>query len=484
MPNSPKNMREFITLLEKEGEIRYVDSEVSAYLEIAALSEVEMKKEGGGKALFFRNVSSNSMPVCVNLFGSFKRICLAMGVNNIEEIPKRIRNLIDSASMKKSFSFQNAFSIIKDVVSLKPNIVKKSRSQEEILGNADLTSLPILTTWKEDGGPFITLPIVITKSLKDGLYNAGMYRVQVYDEKTAGMHWHRHKVGASHYREYKEAGERIMPVNVVLGGPPALTYASTAPLPPQLDEYKFTSFLTSSALPLVKAKTNSLLVPADAEIVIEGFIDTTEEYKLEGPFGDHTGYYSPADYYPVFHVTAITKAKDALYPATVVGPPPMEDYYLGYLTARVFLPLIQTILPEVVDYFMPTWGVFHNALFISIKKEYPAHARKVANAIWGLGMLMLTKVIVVFDADVNIHDDREALWIALNNIDVKRDVFFSEGPLDELDHSVSIPTVGGKMGIDATVKTKEEGVYRDYPKRLLRENDFLESLKSRFADFF
>ena len=339
--------------------------------------------------------------------------------------------------------------------------------QEVVLrGDAvNLDEIPFLTTWPGDGGRYITLPMVITRDPARGIRNVGMYRIQVLGRDTLAMHWQRHKVGAAHWREMAAAGER-MPVVIALGGDPASIYSGSAPLPPTIDEFLFAGFLRREPVDLTRAVTCDLEVPSEAELVLEGYIDPAEPLVMEGPFGDHTGFYSLADYYPKVHVTAVTARRDPIYPATLVGRPPMEDFYLGHATERIFLPLLRLTVPEIVDYHMPAPGIFHNLVFVSIDKQYPGQAYKVMNALWGQGLMSLAKVIVVVDKDVNVRDPDEAWWIALNNIDPERDVRFTMGPMDVLDHSSRGFTYGSKMGIDATRKWKEEGFDREWPERI------------------
>jgi 4-hydroxy-3-polyprenylbenzoate decarboxylase len=332
----------------------------------------------------------------------------------------------------------------------------------------DLRDLPIITCWPEDGGPYITLPQVITIDPRSGVRNVGMYRVQVLGKNLLAMHWQRHKVGAAHWRDMASRGER-MPVAVALGGDPASIYSASAPLPPAVDEYLFAGFLRRKPVALAKAVSIDLDVPAEAEIVIEGYIDPAEPLVVEGPFGDHTGFYSLADRYPAVHVTAITRRRSPVYPTIIVGRPPMEDYYLGHATERIFLPLLRMNLPEIVDYHMPAAGIFHNLVLVSIDKQYPGQAWKVMNALWGLGLMSLAKVIVVLDKDVNVQDPDEAWWVALNHIDPERDVRFTMGPIDVLDHASRAFTYGSKMGIDATTKWKEEGFTREWPRRIVMD---------------
>jgi 4-hydroxy-3-polyprenylbenzoate decarboxylase len=336
--------------------------------------------------------------------------------------------------------------------------------------DVDLSRLPILTCWPGDGGPYITLPQVVSRDPQSGVRNVGMYRVQVLERALLAMHWQRHKVGAAHWREMARRGES-MPVAIVLGGDPASIYSASAPLPPNIDEYIFAGFLRRKPVKLAKAVTNDLLVPAEAEIVIEGHIDPADPLVMEGPFGDHTGFYSLADEYPGVHVDAVTMRERPVYPTTIVGRPPMEDYYLGHGTERIFLPLLQLTVPEIVDYHMPAAGIFHNLVFVSIDKQYPGQAWKVMNALWGMGLMSLAKVIVVVDKDVNVRDPDEAWWVALNNIDPERDTRFTMGPIDVLDHASRAFTYGSKMGIDATTKWKEEGFDREWPTKIVMDDE-------------
>jgi 4-hydroxy-3-polyprenylbenzoate decarboxylase len=343
--------------------------------------------------------------------------------------------------------------------------VRSAPCQEVIVeGDAvDLTRLPIMTSWPADAGPFITMPMVITKDPETGVQNLGMYRMQVTGPRTTFMHWQRHKGGAAHYRRYRERGEARMPVVVALGADPATMYTPTAPLPPGIDEYLFSGFLRRTPLHVTEATTCELRVPAEADIVLEGYVDPQEPLGMEGPFGDHTGFYTPADRFPNFHVERITRRRNAVYPSTIVGRPPMEDFYLGGATERIFLPLLRMTQPEVIDYHMPAEGIFHNLVFVSIRKEYPGQAYKVMNGLWGQGLMSLAKVIVVVDHDIDVKNAQEVWWYALNNIDPERDVRFTFGPIDDLDHSARGPAFGSKMGIDGTRKWPEEGYTREWP---------------------
>jgi 4-hydroxy-3-polyprenylbenzoate decarboxylase len=461
------NLREFIRTLESQGELRRISMEVDPRLQITEIADRVMRREG--PALLFERVRGSSMPLAINLFGSAQRMALALGCRDLEEIGQRIRGLLDLRMPQGILGkLMTVLPRLKELSSFPPKVVRSAPCQDVVLEgpNADLGRLPVLTCWPQDGGPFITLPMVITKDPETGVRNMGMYRMQVFDGRTTGMHWHRHKVGAMHFAKRAARNERIE-VAVALGGPPAAMYAATAPLPENVEEFAFAGFLQRRPLELVKAKSVDLEVPAEAEIVIEGYVDPTESLRGEGPFGDHTGYYSLPDDYPVFHVQTITMRRDPIYPTTIVGIPPKEDYWLGHATERIFLPLLQLMMPEIVDMHMPMEGVFHNLVFVSIRKQYPGHAFKVMHALWGQGQMMFAKVIVVLDQDLNVRDPKEAWWVALNHIDPERDVLFSRGPVDVLDHASRWPTFGSKMGIDATRKWPEEGFQRPWPDRIV-----------------
>ncbi len=465
---APNNMRQFIDALEKRGELRRIGEEVDPYLEVTALADPVMK--ANGPALLFDKVKGAACPLAINLFGSRERMALALGVEDLEQIAARLRGLLELELPSGGLvaKLMAALPKLKELKSFAPKQVKGAPCQEVVLtgGDASLDLLPILTCWPQDAGPFITLPQVITADPDTGKHNVGMYRLQRFDAQTTGMHWHRHKGGAAHYRRAGELGQKL-PVAVALGGPPAAIYAACAPLPENLPEYMFSGFLMQRNLEVVKATTSELMVPAQAEVVLEGYVDPAEPLRIEGPFGDHTGYYSLADQYPVLHITAITHRKNFVYPTTIVGIPPMEDYYLGMATERLFLPLIQTVLPEVIDYHMPAEGVFHNLVFVSIDKQHPGQAYKVMNALWGQGQMMFAKVIVVVDKDVDVQDPQRAWWEALNHIDPQRDVLFTRGPADALDHAAQLPFLHTKMGIDGTKKLKGEGFEREWPDRIV-----------------
>jgi 4-hydroxy-3-polyprenylbenzoate decarboxylase len=405
-------------------------------------------------------VDDGRFPVLMNAFGSMARVAWALGVEDVEEIAGRIREIIETVPPEGLVDKAKLLFKLYEMSKYPPRIVQSGPVKDVVDRDPDLTRLPILKCWPGDGGRFITLPCVFTKDC-DGRRNVGMYRMQVYDAKTTGMHWHLHKDGRAHFLDYAKKGER-MEAAVSLGGDPAVTYAATAPLPRGMDEMLFAGFLRRKAVDMVKCETVGLEVPADAEFVLEGYIDPAE-MRREGPFGDHTGYYSLADDYPVFHLTCITRRKDAIYPATVVGKPPMEDCYLGKATERIFLPLMQLQLPELLDINLPMEGVFHNLCFARIRKTYPGQARKVMHALWGMGQMMFTKLIAVFDEDVDVQDISEVLWRLGNNISAERDLEVVHGPLDALDHASPTPNYGAKLGIDATVKWPAEGHPREWP---------------------
>lgn len=455
------DLRSFISALEQSGELKRVRQPVSPHLEMTAIADRAMKS--GGPALIFENPTGFEIPVVMNAFGSAKRMAMALGVENVEEIAERIESLLRFKPSEGLLGKLKAVPELLRLASAAPKTVRSAPCQEMVLSDEDasLDRLPVLKCWPLDGGPFITLPIVITRHPETGSRNLGMYRMQVYDGRTTGMHWHAHKVGAKHYAEYERRGER-MPVAVALGGDPVTIYTATAPLPEGVDELAFAGFIRGKPVEVVGCKTIDLEVPAHAEMVLEGYVEPGER-RVEGPFGDHTGYYSMPDEYPVFHLTCLTMRREPIYPATVVGRPPMEDCFMAKATERIFLPLLRFQLPEIVDINLPIEGVFHNLAIVSIRKLYPGHARKVMHALWGLGQMMFTKIVVVVEDDVNVQDLREVLWRLGNNVDPRRDVVFVDGPVDVLNHASPVPNYGSKMGIDATRKWPEEGFTREWP---------------------
>lgn len=459
-----KDLQEFIKAIEKMGELKRVGAELDPNLEIAEVTDRVSKAYG--PALLFEKVKGSSFPVLTNAFGSYKRMHLSLECESLDALAEHIETFLEIKKPDGIIEKLKLLPKLAKMANIFPKEVTKAPCQDVVYtgDDVDLSIMPVLTTWPEDAGPFITLPLVITRNPETGTRNMGMYRMQVFDKNTTGMHWHKHKGGAYHYYLAEKRGERL-PVAVAIGADPAVTYAATAPIPDEIDEFIFAGFLRQAPVEMVKCKTIDLEVPANAQFVLEGYVEPGER-RREGPFGDHTGYYSLADDYPVFHVTALTHRRDAIYPATLVGPPPMEDCYMGKATERLFLPLIKKQMPEVVDMNLPLEGVFHNLCFVSINKRYPGQTRKVMYALWGLGQMMFTKVIVIVDAEVNVQNTSEVLWRLGNNVDWRRDIVVVEGPTDALDHASPLPHYGGKIGIDATKKTPEEGHHRQWPDSL------------------
>jgi 4-hydroxy-3-polyprenylbenzoate decarboxylase len=451
-----RSLDQFISVLEKEGELVRIREFVDPRLEITEV--VDRVAKNHGPALLFENTGTD-FPLLINAFGSRKRICLALGVSDLDDVAGEIEMLFKTLMKPKDNILDKLMLLPKlnQLASWMPKVKSgRGECQQVIMTDPDITRFPVMTCWPEDGGPFITLPVIHTKDPGTGIRNVGMYRMQVFGPTLTGMHWHKHKVSAKHFAEYKKRSMR-MPVSVALGGDPVYAYAATAPLPENVDEYMLAGFLRKKKVELVKCITNELEVPADADIIIEGYVDPDEEYILEGPFGDHTGYYSLADYYPKFHITCITHKKGAIYPSTIVGIPPQEDAWLGKATERIFLaPIKMTLIPEIADMELPIEGVFHNLTIVKIKKEYPGQAQKVTNAMWGAGQMMFNKMLVVVDESVNIHDYAEVIRVISDQVDPQQDIFFAQGPMDVLDHSCSKFAFGGKMCVDATRKYAEE----------------------------
>ena len=464
-----QNLSEFVAVLESKGELVRVRREVSPALEIAEIADRAVK--GGGPALLFENVAGSSMPVAINLFASRERMLAALEIASYEEWDERLQFFLDPKPPEGWLGKLKALPKVTELAAVFPRTVRSAPCQEVIeTGDAvDLRRLPVLTCWPGDGGPFITLPLVITRDPATGKTNAGVYRMQVYDRATTGMHWQKHKDGAGQARGYEREGRR-MEVAVAIGCDPATVFSGVAPLPPGLSEFLFAGFLRGEAVPLVDAKTVGLQVPAQAEIVLEGYVEPGER-RREGPFGDHTGFYSLEDEFPVFHVTAVTRRRSPIYLTTIVGRPPMEDGYLGEAVERLFLPLVKKTIPEIADMWLPVHGIFHNLMIVSIDKRYPGHARKTMHAIWGTGQMMFSKTIVVVDADVPLRDGPALLWRALTAIDPERDIEFVHGPVDELDFASRLPCYGSKMGIDATRKWKEEGFARPWPDEIVMSEE-------------
>jgi len=482
-----RDLRDFIGSLENKGFLHRVKAEVDPILEISEITDRMCKSPNGGRALYFEKVKGSSYPVVTNLFGSFERICLALEVNKLDDIAVRIEDVLNQAPPKTLLEKLAILPRLLEFSKSIPKIVRSAPCQEVVeKDNPDLSILPIIKCWPGDGQPtdegrFITLPMVFTRDPETGRQNCGMYRIHVYDKTTTGMHWHIHKDGARHYDRYKGAGQR-MPAAVAVGSDPAVIYASSAPLPESVDEMVFAGFLRRKPVEMVKCITSDIEVPANSEVVIEGYLNPGE-MRIEGPFGDHTGFYSAADYYPVFHVSCVTHRKDLVYPATIVGKPPMEDCYMGKATERIFLPLMKLDFPEIRDINLPMEGVFHNAALISIKKSYPGHAKKIIHGLWGKGQMMFAKLLVVVDEDVDVQNISYTAWRILNNVDWKRDVVIAEGPLDDLDHSANWPRYGSKMGIDATRKTKEEGMMREWPQELSMTDEIKRLVDRRWQEY-
>ena len=455
-----QNLRDFIRALEKQGELKRIPFEVDTELEITEFADRAVKQ--GGPALLFEKPKGSSMPVLINSMASMRKMEIAMEVDSVDEVAARIVEFLELTKQKPEGMLGKLKMLPKlaEMGSFFPRTVTKAPCQEVVQTEGfSLFDIPVLKCWPEDGGRYITLPMVFSKNPETGKRNCGMYRIQVYDERTTGMHWQTHKQGAEHFR--RTTGPR-MDVAVAIGCDPATMYSAILPLPPELDEMLIAGFLRNEAVEMVKCKTVDIEVPAHSEIVLEGYV-TLGELRTEGPFGDHTGFYSLADEYPVFHVTCITRRKDPIYATTIVGPPPMEDFYMGKAIERIFLPLMRLQLPEVRDICMPAEGVFHNLILVSIRKSYPGHARKVMSAIWGLGQAMFSKCIVIVDEEVDVQNVSEVAWRAFNNIDPERDIQFTLGPVDSLDHASRLVNYGSKMGVDATRKWPGEGFTRQWP---------------------
>ena len=493
-----RDLREFVRKLESEGELRRVKAEVDPVLEIAEVvqrlrrealrgenaPEQKSKNDAGtgaahagptpaglGPALLFEKPKGSRYPLLINAFGSVRRMELALEVENLQDVAARIRGFLDMQTPQGLFDKMKMLPKLMELGSVFPRSVKEGACKEVVRkGNeVNLLDFPILKCWPQDGGRFITFPLVFTKNPETGKRNVGMYRMQVYDERTTGMHWQTQKHGAEHFRRARAKNpEGRIPVSVAIGADPATTLGGILPIPPDLDEMMFSGFLKREPVELVPCETNELEVPANAEIVLEGYVNLNE-MRTEGPFGDHTGFYSLEGEYPVFHVECVTHRKDPIYLTTVVGPPPQEDFFIGYAIERVFLPLMKMTHPEIVDVSLPAEGIVHNLMIVAIRKSFPGHARKVMNAIWSLGQAMFTKVIVVVDHDVNVHDYCEVVWKALCAIDPERDVQFMLGPMDTLDHAARMQDFGSKMGIDATRKWASEGFARPWPDEILMD---------------
>jgi len=510
---------DFLAELEREGELARVKASVSPVLEISAIADRMSKSPAphgnrerdrsaaaslGGKALLFENVHGSEIPVAINTFGSYWRVNKALGTENLEALAERVQQLVKPEIPTTLLDKMKRLPDLMKMASFPPKTVRSGICQQVVLEGerADLTRLPLIQCWPLDGnlesgqvfdrevangvaergtGRYITFGGVFTKNPDTGDRNIGMYRVQLFGPRKCAMHWHLHHDGARHFRMYQARGEK-MPLAVVLGGEPVLTYAATAPLPPGIEELLFAGFLNGHGIELVPCRTIDLEVPANAEIVVEGYVDPHEKL-MEGPFGDHTGFYSLADWYPAFHVTAITHRRDPIYPTTVVGKPPMEDYYLGKATERIFLPLLRMMVPDIIDYSLPIAGVFHNCAFVKIRKEYPFQARRVMHAIWGAGQMAFTKFIVVVDEQVNVHDEQDVLFHLFSNCDPQRDSEFAHGPVDILDHASPEMAAGSKIGFDATIKLPAEGKVRPWPKELDFDEATRQLVSRRWSEY-
>jgi 4-hydroxy-3-polyprenylbenzoate decarboxylase len=456
------DLREFIAALERARELKRIPFEVDPYLEITEFADRSVKN--GGPALLFERPKGSRVPVLINAFASMRRMEVALEVESVEQVAARISEFLEMRMPQGLINKLKMLPKLAEIGSFFPRVVSNGPCKEVIRHDKfSLFELPVLHCWPLDGGRFITLPMVFSRNPITGKRNCGMYRLQIFDERTTAMHWQTHKQGAEHHRRLLKEGRTRMDVAVAIGCDPATMYSAILPLPPDLDEMMIAGFLRGKPVEMVKCETSDLEVPAASEIVLEGYLELGE-MRTEGPFGDHTGFYSLEDDYPVFHVTCITHRRQPIYATTIVGPPPMEDFYMGKAIERIFLPLMRMQLPEVRDICMPAEGIFHNLILVSIRKSYPAQARKVMHAIWGLGQAMFSKCIVVVDEDVNVQNVREVAWKALNNIDPQRDIEFVMGPIDSLDHASRLPNYGSKMGVDATRKWPEEGFTRPWPK--------------------
>ena len=468
---SYSSLSDFLKALDNAGELRRISVPVATELQITELADREMKLPGGGKALLFEKPMIDGVlskfPVVINAMGSRKRMALALGLNSVDDLAKQLEFLMKAKPPK---TFRDGLTLLRqgiDLIHARPRLVKHAPCHEvvhlmdEKENHFSLNDLPVLQCWPQDGGRFVTLPTVYTKDPDTGVRNVGMYRMQVYDGVTTGMHWQIHKVAARHGKRYYERGEP-MPVAVALGGDPVFPFAAMAPLPDGIDEILFAGFARKRSVDLVKCRTVPLEVPAESDFVIEGFVNPGE-LRPEGPFGDHTGFYTPVDDYPVFHVTAITHRREALYPATIVGVPPMEDFYMGEASVRIFLPVFKMNFPEIVDMALPAEGVFHNLVFVSIRKQYPWQAFKIMHGLWGMGQMMFSKYIIVVDEDCDVQNTSEVLFRLCANTDPQRDSIMTKNPSDSLDHAPTLANLGSHMGFDATRKLPGEGYTRGWP---------------------
>ena len=501
-----ETLRDFLTELDKMGELRKISAPVDPVLEVAEIADRVSKsptRDGHypageapfaaktprhgtpavNQALLFEHVKGSDFPLAINTFGSYRRIHTALGCENLDALAQRIADLTQpQLPVRLIDKMKKGLDLLK-LAGYGPKVRAGPGLCQEVVhtGDADITQLPVIQCWPKDGGKYITLGQVVTRHPETGARNLGMYRVQIFDKKMTAMHWHTHHDGARHFRAWAKLGKPC-PLAITLGGESVLPYAATAPLPPGIDEHIFAGFLLGRGLDLVPCKTVPLEVPANCEFVIEGYVDPNQTV-LEGPFGDHTGFYSLADQYPVFNITAITHRRNPIYPTTIVGKPPQEDYYLGKATERIFLPLLKIIVPDVIDYDLPMFGAFHNCAFIKIRKEYAYHARKVIHAIWGAGQMAWTKMVVVVDEHVDVHNQDDVLFHVAANVDPRRDTFIAEGPLDILDHAAPAMGAGSKLGIDATRKWPGEGTVRDWPDEIEMDAATVKTVTQRWKEY-
>jgi 4-hydroxy-3-polyprenylbenzoate decarboxylase len=471
-----RDLRSFVKLLEARQQLKRIRATVSADLEISEIADRQVKL--GGPALLFEQVRGHEMPVLINAFASPERMSWALGVSSLDEAASKIRHLVTMVPPSGIMGKLRALGDLKEVAVAPPKIVDRGPCQEIEL-EPSFNRLPILTCWPGDGGPYLTLPMVITRDPRTGRRNVGLYRMQVYGEREAGMHWHLHKGGAEHARSQ---GHGRLEAAIAIGADPLTVYAASAPLPPAIDEFLFSGFLRGQGVELVRCKTVSLEVPASAEIVLEGYVDLDDQ-RIEGPFGDHTGYYSPAEPYPTFHLNRMTTRRDPIYLTTIVGRPPMEDYWLGKATERLFLPLMQLIAPEIVDVNMPAEGVFHNLVIVSIRKQFPGHPQKVMYGLWGTGQMMFARNLVIVDEDVDVQNVSEVAWRVLANVDARRDLVVVDGPVDVLDHAAPVPLIGGKLGIDATRKAAADGYHRAWPPDIVMSESIQKLVDDRWKEY-
>ena len=470
-----RDLRDWIERLRDAGELVEITAPVDPYLEITEITDRVSKRFG--PALLFRNVIGSEFPVLINQFGSEARMCMSLEVDSLEEPGVRIQELLDLQPPQGLVAKVKALGKLRELASFSPRMVKTAPCQEVWMDAPDLTTLPILTCWPDDGGPYITLPLVFSKDPTTGVRNCGMYRVQVVDERTAMMHWQIHKDGAAHLRD----SDGRVEVAIAIGTDPAVTYSATAPLPPNIDEMLFAGFLRGDNVDMVPCRTVDVEVPANAEFVIEGYVDATD-IRPEGPFGDHTGFYTPVDGYPTLHVTAMSHRRHPIYATTIVGPPPMEDFFLGKATERMFLPLIHMTVPDLYDMNLPLEGVFHNCAIVSVKKRYPGHAKKLMNAVWGLGLLSLTRCVIVVDHDVDVHNVSKVAFTAFSNVDPARDHLMVDGPVDALDHAAPYFAYGSKIGFDATRKLPGEGQVRPWPDAIVMSPEIRDRVDARWSE--